>query len=203
LFIYSKVNLHKAISSPESPSNVSPADVQYSQTCLSDPLYITTSFVSRPNLFLPSVFPCIRPLIWKIYYYELWEWDVVSRSCKYQLEGYWQQSLHQLGKTDIFPKSGLCMFIYYLTSGLIIILINTCQFLFAPCQRRYSQTCLSDPLYITISFVSRPYLFLPSDFLCIQPLYNDILATSWEIFPLKITYKRHFMLLSGINTKII
>ena len=34
----------------------------YSQTCLSDPLYIMTSFVSRPYLFLPSVFPCIRPL---------------------------------------------------------------------------------------------------------------------------------------------
>ena len=34
----------------------------YSQTCLSDPLYITTSFVSRPYLFLTSVFPCIRPL---------------------------------------------------------------------------------------------------------------------------------------------
>ena len=34
----------------------------YSQTCLSDPLYIMTSFVSRPYLFLPSIFPCIRPL---------------------------------------------------------------------------------------------------------------------------------------------
>ena len=50
--------------------------------------------------------------------------DVVSRSCKYQLEGYWQQSLHQLGKMDIFPHSGLCMFIYYLTSGLIIITVS-------------------------------------------------------------------------------
>jgi hypothetical protein len=36
--------------------------MKYSQTCLSDHLYITTSFVSRPYLFLPSVFPCIRPL---------------------------------------------------------------------------------------------------------------------------------------------
>jgi hypothetical protein len=33
--------------------------IKYSQTCLSDPLYITTSFVSRPYLFLPSVFLCI------------------------------------------------------------------------------------------------------------------------------------------------
>ena len=38
---------------------------------------------------------------------------------------------------------------------------------------RYSQTCLSDPLYIMTSFVSRPYLFLPSVFPCIRPLYND------------------------------
>jgi thermostable 8-oxoguanine DNA glycosylase len=38
-----------------------------------------------------------------------------------QQEGYWQQSLHQLGKTKNFPKSELCLFIYYLTSGLIII----------------------------------------------------------------------------------
>jgi hypothetical protein len=65
----------------------------YSQTCLSDPLYITTSFVSRPHFNR----------------YGLWQWDVVSRSCKYQLDGYWQQPLHQLVKTDIFPKSGLCM----------------------------------------------------------------------------------------------
>ena len=35
---------------------------QYVHNCLSDPLRITTSFVSRPYLFLPSVFPCIRPL---------------------------------------------------------------------------------------------------------------------------------------------
>jgi hypothetical protein len=62
-------------------------------------------------------------LLWTINRYGLWQWDVVSRSCKYQLEGYWQQSLHQLGKMDIFPKSGLCLFIYYLTSGLIIILL--------------------------------------------------------------------------------
>ena len=33
-----------------------------SQTCLSDPLHITTFFVSRPHLFLPSIFPCILPL---------------------------------------------------------------------------------------------------------------------------------------------
>ena len=37
--------------------------------------------------------------------------DSVSRSCRYQQEGYWQQSLHQLGKTENFPKSGLCLFI--------------------------------------------------------------------------------------------
>jgi hypothetical protein len=72
--------------------------------------------------------------------------DVISRSCKYQLEGYWQQSLHQLGKMDIFPQSGLCMFIY------------------------------SDPLYITTSFVSRPNLFLPCIFPCIRPLYNNPLS---------------------------
>ena len=41
---------------------------------------------------------------------------------------------------------------------------------------KYSQTCLSDPLYITTSFVSQPYLFLPSVFLCIRPLYNDSLS---------------------------
>ena len=34
----------------------------YSQTCLSDPLHITTSCVIRPNLFLPCVFPFIWPL---------------------------------------------------------------------------------------------------------------------------------------------
>jgi hypothetical protein len=42
----------------------------------------------------------------------------------------------------------------------------------------YSQTCLSDPLYITTSFVSRPYLFLPSVSPCIQPLYNDPLSNT-------------------------
>jgi hypothetical protein len=31
----------------------------YSQTCLSDPLHITTSCVIRPNLFLPCVSPFI------------------------------------------------------------------------------------------------------------------------------------------------
>ena len=31
----------------------------YSQTCLSDPLHITTFCVIRPNLFLPCVFPFI------------------------------------------------------------------------------------------------------------------------------------------------
>ena len=41
----------------------------------------------------------------------------------------------------------------------------------------YSQTCLSDPLYTT-SFVSRPYLFLPSVFPCIRPLYNDPLSNA-------------------------
>jgi hypothetical protein len=63
---------------------------------------------------------------------------VVSRSCKNQLEGYWQQSLHQLGKTEMFPKSGLLM----------------------------------------TSFVSRPYLFLPSVLPCIRPLYNDPLSNT-------------------------
>jgi hypothetical protein len=31
--------------------------LRYSQTCLSDPLRITTSFVIQPYLFLPNVFP--------------------------------------------------------------------------------------------------------------------------------------------------
>ena len=42
----------------------------------------------------------------------------------------------------------------------------------------YSETCLSNPLYITTSFVSRPYLFLPCVFLCIQHLYNDPLSNA-------------------------
>jgi hypothetical protein len=42
--------------------------MKYSQTCLSDHLYITTSFVSRLYLFLPSVFPCIRPLVRHVIY---------------------------------------------------------------------------------------------------------------------------------------
>ena len=54
-------------------------------------------------------------LLWTSNRYGLWEWDVVSRSCKYQLEGYWQQSLHQLGKTDIFSKVGTVY--YYLLSN--------------------------------------------------------------------------------------
>jgi hypothetical protein len=37
-------------------------EIKYRQACLSDPLYIMTSFVSQPYLFLHSVFPCIRPL---------------------------------------------------------------------------------------------------------------------------------------------
>ena len=43
---------------------------------------------------------------------------------------------------------------------------------------KYSQTCLSDPLYITTSFVNRPYLFLPNVFPCIRPLYNDPLSNA-------------------------
>jgi len=50
-------------------------------------------------------------LLWTSNRYGLWEWDVVSRSCKYKLEGYWQQSLHQLGRTKIFPKSGLYVYL--------------------------------------------------------------------------------------------
>ena len=50
-------------------------------------------------------------LLWTSNRYGLWQSDVVSRSCKYQLEGYWKQSLHQLGKTDIFPKSGLYVYL--------------------------------------------------------------------------------------------
>jgi hypothetical protein len=42
----------------------------------------------------------------------------------------------------------------------------------------YSQTCLSDPLCITASFVSQPYLFLPSVFPYIRPLYNDPLSNA-------------------------
>jgi hypothetical protein len=38
---------------------------------------------------------------------------------------------------------------------------------------KYNQTCLSDPFYITTSFVSRPYLFR-----CIRPLYNDPLSNA-------------------------
>ena len=54
----------------------------------------------------------------------------------------------------------------------------------------YSQTCLSDPLYITTSFVSRPYLFLPSVFPCIWPLYNDPLsnATNDRVLWVKILH---------------
>jgi hypothetical protein len=47
-------------------------------------------------------------LLWTNNRYGLWEWDVVSRSCRYQQEGYWQQSLHQLGKTEIVPNGFLC-----------------------------------------------------------------------------------------------
>lgn len=43
---------------------------------------------------------------------------------------------------------------------------------------RYSQTCLNDPLHITTSFVIKPYLFLPSVFPCIRPLYNDSLSNT-------------------------
>jgi hypothetical protein len=46
----------------------------------------------------------------------------------------------------------------------------------------YSQTCLSDSLCITTSFVIRPYLFLPSIFLCIWPLYNDYLSNATKIY---------------------
>ena len=55
---------------------------------------------------------------------------------------------------------------------------------------RYSQTCLSDPLYITTSFVSRPYLFPLSVFPCIQPLYNDQLsnATNDRVLWVKILH---------------
>ena len=54
----------------------------------------------------------------------------------------------------------------------------------------HSQTCLSDPLCITTSFVSRPYLFLPSVFPCIRPLYNDPLsnATNDRVLWVKILH---------------
>jgi len=42
----------------------------------------------------------------------------------------------------------------------------------------YSQTCLSDPLRIMTSFVIQPFLFLPSVFPCIWPLYNDSLSNA-------------------------
>jgi hypothetical protein len=38
-------------------SNLDQGEV-YNITCLSDPLRITTSFLIRPYLFLPSIFPC-------------------------------------------------------------------------------------------------------------------------------------------------
>jgi hypothetical protein len=52
----------------------------------------------------------------------------------------------------------------------------------------YIQICLSDPLHITSSFVIRPYLFLPSVFLCILPLYSDSLSnmTNDRVLWLKI-----------------
>ena len=55
---------------------------------------------------------------------------------------------------------------------------------------RYSQTCLSDPLYINDFFFSRPYLFLPSVFPCIRPLYNDPLsnATNDRVLWVKILH---------------
>jgi hypothetical protein len=51
-------------------------------------------------------------------------------------------------------------------------------------------TCLSDHLYITTSFVSRPYLFLPSVFPCIRHLYNDPLsnATNDRVLWVKILH---------------
>jgi hypothetical protein len=57
-------------------------------------------------------------------------------------------------------------------------------------ESKYSQTCLSDPLYITTSFVSRPHLFLPSIFPCITPLYNDPLsnATNDRVLWVKILH---------------
>jgi hypothetical protein len=58
--------------------------------------------------------------------------DSVSRSCRYQQEGYWQQSLHQLGKTENgqngkFSKVGT-VFVYLLSNfrfdnNLLIVVI--------------------------------------------------------------------------------
>ena len=84
--------------------------------------------------YIASIFLTLHKRLWSDIYFEIvgptaflsvrtdgfrevW----VSRSYRYQQEGYLQQSLHQLGKTENFPKSGLCLFIYYITSGLIII----------------------------------------------------------------------------------
>ena len=55
----------------------------------------------------------------------------------------------------------------------------------------YSQTCLRDPLHIMTSFVSRPYLFLPSAFPCIRPLYNDPLSneTNDRVLWVKILHR--------------
>jgi hypothetical protein len=70
-------------------------------------------------------------------------------------------------RTEKFVKGSL----FYLFLELVQINIIFCYNI-------YSQTCLSDPLYITTSFVSRPYLFLPCVFPCIQPLYNDPLSNA-------------------------
>ena len=61
--------------------------------------------------WLHLIFNMKNLLLWTSTRYGLWEWDVVSRSCRYQQEGYWQQSLHQLGKTEIFTKVGT-VFVY-------------------------------------------------------------------------------------------
>ena len=68
---------------------------------------------------------------------------------------------------------------------------------------RYSQICLSEPLRITTSFVIRPYLFLPSVFPCIWPLYNNPLSnvTNYRVLWVKILHITTFRRLSS-NRKI-
>ena len=58
--------------------------------------------------------------------------------------------------------------------NLSVSSVMICCIFFNSC----SQICLSDPHRITTSFVIRLYLFLPSVFLCILPLYSDSLSNA-------------------------
>ena len=85
------------------------------------------------------------------------------------------------------PKDKICLYYFDLTFYLWHILF---KIFFTIFYLTNSQTRLSDPLYITTSFVSRPYLFLPSVFPCIRPLYNDPLsnATNDRVLWVKILH---------------